>query len=53
VTKKMTRLQKINGISQILQVLLFCVPFYDFLDQASKKASYSFGKSEIPLIDGM
>jgi len=35
-----------------LQVLVFCTPFYDFLDQASKKAAHSF-KSETPLIDAM
>ena len=37
---------------QVLQVLVFCTPFYDFLDQASKKAAHSF-KSETPLIDAM
>ena len=33
-------------------MLVFCTPFYDFLDQASKKAAHSF-KSETPLIDAM
>jgi ubiquitin carboxyl-terminal hydrolase 10 len=37
---------------QILQVLLFCVPFYDFLDQVAKRAVHSF-KSETPLVDAM
>ncbi|RYP56683.1 hypothetical protein DL769_009887 [Monosporascus sp. CRB-8-3] len=37
---------------RVLQVLIFCIPFYDFLDQVSKKAAYSF-KSETPLIDAM
>lgn len=37
---------------QILQVLLFCVPFYDFLDQYAKRAVHSF-KSETPLVDAM
>jgi hypothetical protein len=37
---------------QVLQVLIFCAPFYNFLDQISKKAAYSF-KSETPLIDAM
>ena len=50
-------LQKCKRISllitqQVLQVLLFCTPFYDFLDQASKKASHSFN-SETPLVDAM
>ena len=40
------------NISQILQVLLFCVPFYDFLDQVAKRAVHSF-KSETPLVDAM
>jgi len=39
-------------MNSILQVLIFCVPFYDFLDQVSKKAAHSF-KSETPLIDAM
>jgi ubiquitin carboxyl-terminal hydrolase 10 len=37
---------------QVLQVLIFCLPFYDFLDQVSKKAAHSF-KSETPLLDAM
>jgi ubiquitin carboxyl-terminal hydrolase 10 len=32
--------------------LLFCAPFYDFLDQVAKRAVHSF-KSETPLIDAM
>ncbi|KAF1947204.1 cysteine proteinase [Clathrospora elynae] len=39
-------------MNSILQVLLFCVPFYDFLDQVAKRAVYSF-KSETPLVDAM
>lgn len=39
-------------MNSVLQVLIFCLPFYDFLDQVSKKAAYSF-KSETPLIDAM
>ncbi|EUC40463.1 hypothetical protein COCMIDRAFT_9664 [Bipolaris oryzae ATCC 44560] len=39
-------------MNSILQVLLFCVPFYDFLDQVAKRAVHSF-KSETPLIDAM
>jgi ubiquitin carboxyl-terminal hydrolase 10 len=37
---------------QILQALVFCVPFYDFLDQVAKRAVHSF-KSETPLVDAM
>lgn len=33
-------------------MLLFCIPFYDFLDQVGKKVAYSF-KSETPLVDAM
>jgi hypothetical protein len=33
-------------------MLLFCVPFYDFLDQVAKRAVHSF-KSETPLVDAM
>ncbi|CAI4215265.1 unnamed protein product [Parascedosporium putredinis] len=39
-------------MNSVLQVLLFCTPFYDFLDQVSKNAVHSF-KSETPLIDAM
>ncbi|KAI1810222.1 cysteine proteinase [Poronia punctata] len=39
-------------MNSVLQVLIFCLPFYNFLDQVSKKATYSF-KSETPLIDAM
>lgn len=31
---------------------MFCVPFYDFLDQVGKRAAHSF-KSETPLLDAM
>lgn len=39
-------------MNSILQVLVFCVPFYDFLDQVAKRAVHSF-KSETPLIEAM
>ncbi|KAF1841327.1 cysteine proteinase [Cucurbitaria berberidis CBS 394.84] len=39
-------------MNSILQVLLFCVPFYTFLDQVAKRAVHSF-KSETPLVDAM
>ncbi|ORY00441.1 hypothetical protein BCR34DRAFT_627955 [Clohesyomyces aquaticus] len=39
-------------MNSILQVLVFCVPFYDFLDQVAKRAAHNF-KSETPLVDAM
>ncbi|KAK3296763.1 uncharacterized protein B0H64DRAFT_108683 [Chaetomium fimeti] len=39
-------------MNSVLQVLIFCIPFFDFLDQVSKKAAHSF-KSETPLVDAM
>jgi ubiquitin carboxyl-terminal hydrolase 10 len=39
-------------MNSVLQVLLFCAPFYDFLDQTAKRAVHSF-KSETPLVDAM
>lgn len=39
-------------MNSVLQALVFCTPFYDFLDQVSKKVAHSF-KSETPLIDAM
>lgn len=41
-----------DTMKQVLQVLIFCIPFYEFLDQVSKKAAHSFN-SETPLIDAM
>lgn len=39
-------------MNSVLQVLMYCSPFYDFLDQISKRAVYSFN-SETPLLDAM
>ncbi|EKG11750.1 Peptidase C19 ubiquitin carboxyl-terminal hydrolase 2 [Macrophomina phaseolina MS6] len=39
-------------MNSILQTLVFCIPFYNFLDQVGKRAAYSF-KSETPLLDAM
>ncbi|KAF2757370.1 cysteine proteinase [Pseudovirgaria hyperparasitica] len=39
-------------MNSILQALVFCVPFYDFIDQVGKRAAHSF-KSDTPLIDAM
>ncbi|KAL8388093.1 hypothetical protein RB595_009469 [Gaeumannomyces hyphopodioides] len=39
-------------MNSVLQVLIFCIPFYDFLEQAGKKVAHSFN-SETPLIDAM
>ncbi len=38
--------------SQVLQILIFCVPFYDFLDKIAQKAAHRF-KSDTPVIDAM
>ncbi|PNS19660.1 hypothetical protein CAC42_7504 [Sphaceloma murrayae] len=39
-------------MNSILQVLVFCIPFYDFLDQVGKRAVHSF-KSDTPLLDAL
>ncbi|EKD20930.1 putative ubiquitin carboxyl-terminal hydrolase 10 [Drepanopeziza brunnea f. sp. 'multigermtubi' MB_m1] len=39
-------------MNSVLQVLIFCTPFFSFLDQVSKRAAHNF-KSETPLIDAM
>jgi len=39
-------------ISQVLQMLVFCGPFYYFLDRVGKEAAHNF-KNETPLIDAM
>ncbi|OLN86448.1 putative ubiquitin carboxyl-terminal hydrolase 3 [Colletotrichum chlorophyti] len=39
-------------MNSVLQVLLFCAPFYHFLDQISQRAVHKF-KSETPVIDAM
>ena len=33
-------------------MLVFCAPFYDFLDRVARRATYAF-KSDTPLIDAM
>ncbi|KAG6034136.1 hypothetical protein E4U41_006674 [Claviceps citrina] len=37
-------------MNSVLQVLVFCTPFYNFLEQLRQKAAHSF-KSETPLVD--
>ncbi|KKZ64901.1 ubiquitin thiolesterase [[Emmonsia] crescens] len=39
-------------MNSILQILVFCVPFYEFLDKIGRRAVHSF-KSDLPLIDAM
>ncbi|KAI9819821.1 MAG: hypothetical protein M1832_003896 [Thelocarpon impressellum] len=39
-------------MNAVLQVLIFCVPFYGFLDRVGKQAAHSF-KSDTPLLDAM
>lgn len=39
-------------MNSVLQVLIFCIPFYDFLEVVGANAKHSF-KSETPLIDAM
>ncbi|KAI4139541.1 MAG: hypothetical protein L6R39_006236 [Caloplaca ligustica] len=39
-------------MNAVLQILIFCVPFYDLLEQLGRRATHSF-KSETPLVDAM
>ncbi|KAI9777006.1 MAG: hypothetical protein M1839_009150 [Geoglossum umbratile] len=39
-------------MNSVLQILVFCVPLYRFLDRVGKRAAHSF-KSDTPLIDAM
>jgi ubiquitin carboxyl-terminal hydrolase 10 len=39
-------------IFKVLQVLIFCPPFYELLEQVGKRASHSF-KGETPVLDAM
>ncbi|KAH0541871.1 hypothetical protein FGG08_003676 [Glutinoglossum americanum] len=39
-------------MNSVLQILVFCVPLYGFLDRVGKRAAHSF-KSDTPLIDAM
>ena len=41
-----------NICPQILQILVFCSPFFNFLDHIGKRAAHSF-KSDTPLMDAM
>lgn len=44
--------EHLTNVAQILQILVFCIPFFDFLDQVGKRAAHSF-KSDTPLVDAM
>ena len=39
-------------LAQILQVLVFCVPFYNFLEKIGRQAAHSF-KSDTPVLDAL
>ncbi|KAI1624383.1 ubiquitin thiolesterase [Exophiala viscosa] len=39
-------------MNSVLQVLVFCLPFYDFLAKVAQRARYAF-KSDTPLIDAI
>lgn len=39
-------------MNSVLQMLVFCIPFYDFLDKVAQKAAHAF-KSTTPLVDAM
>ncbi|KAL8841777.1 MAG: hypothetical protein Q9170_000810 [Blastenia crenularia] len=39
-------------MNSVLQILIFCVPFYNLLEKLGKRATHSF-KSETPLVDAM
>ncbi|KAK3674418.1 hypothetical protein LTR78_005887 [Recurvomyces mirabilis] len=39
-------------MNSILQILVFCAPFYDFLDQVRQRTVHSL-KSDTPLVDAM
>jgi ubiquitin carboxyl-terminal hydrolase 10 len=41
-----------TNISQVLQTLAFCTPFYDFIDLVGKRMAHSF-KSDTLLLDSM
>lgn len=50
--EKSVRQGKVANIGKILQVLIFCVPFYNFLDQVRQRTVHSM-KSDTPLVDAM
>ncbi|KAL9110929.1 MAG: hypothetical protein Q9227_004544 [Pyrenula ochraceoflavens] len=39
-------------MNSILQVLIFCLPFYEFLERIGRSSAHSF-KSDTPLVDAM
>lgn len=39
-------------MNSVLQILVFCVPFYDFLERIGRQAVHTF-KTETPLVDAM
>lgn len=46
------QLAEANLDRQILQILLFCTPFYNFLERVGQRVVHNF-KSETPLMDAM
>lgn len=39
-------------IKKVLQILLFCVPFYEFLERVGQRSRHSF-KDVTPLLDAL
>ncbi|KAJ5710517.1 hypothetical protein N7488_004673 [Penicillium malachiteum] len=40
-------------MNSVLQILVSCVPFHQFLDYVGRRAAHSFQASDVPLIDAM
>lgn len=47
-----TSVSNLSNHFKVLQILVFCVPFYTFLDRIGKQAVHNF-KSDTPLMDSM
>jgi ubiquitin carboxyl-terminal hydrolase 10 len=39
-------------MNSVLQMLVFCTPFYDFLDKVARRAPHTF-RSDTPMLDTM
>ena len=45
-------MQNTDVSSQVLQMIVFCVPFYNFLDRIARRAAHTF-KSDTPMVDAL
>lgn len=46
----LSRYSRSDSLNKVLQILIFCVPFYDFLESVGRRSRHSF-KDVTPILD--